>query len=190
MARPFGLPEKPLTPKVVTLWYRAPEILYGSREYSTAIDVWSAGCILGELLQSKPLLPGSSEISQLGLIHALLGSPSDSIWPGFDALPHVRSFPFSRMKTVPYDSLSTVFPRVSEGTRDLLKRLLTYWPAGRLKASEALAHPYFVLELPRPCSPALLPTYPELRNTTDERILETVLCAQKRRKRDADLGRD
>lgn len=73
LARYFGIPPKPLTPHVVTLWYRAPEILLGSTDLSTPIDMWAVGCILGELLGHKPLLPGTSEISQLELIIDLLG---------------------------------------------------------------------------------------------------------------------
>lgn len=186
LARPFGLPARPLTPRVVTLWYRAPEILYGSRDYTTAIDIWAAGCILGELLQSRPLLPGTVEINQLALIHQLLGSPSEEIWPGFDALPHAHSLKLPRVK---YDSLSAVFPKASEGTKDLLKRLLTYCPEGRLTASKALKHEYFTSELPRPCDPALLPTYPELRNDQDSSVMAAVQRAQKRRKHEATFGK-
>jgi cyclin-dependent kinase 10 len=186
LARPFGLPPRPLTPRVVTLWYRAPELLYGTREYTTAIDIWAAGCILGELLQSRPLLPGTAEINQLALIHKLLGSPSEEIWPGFDLLPYAKTL---KLPVVEYDSISAVFPRASEGTKDLLKRLLTYWPEGRLTASKALRHAYFTTELPRPCDPALLPTYPELRNDQDSSVVEAVQRAQKRRKQEADFGK-
>ncbi|XP_038070476.1 cyclin-dependent kinase 10-like isoform X2 [Patiria miniata] len=81
LARTFGIPFRPMTPRVVTLWYRAPEVLLGSSVQTTAIDMWAAGCILGELLANQPLLPGTSEIQQIQLIIDLLGTPNDSIWP-------------------------------------------------------------------------------------------------------------
>ncbi|MGH0160032.1 UNVERIFIED_CONTAM: hypothetical protein FKN15_050730, partial [Acipenser sinensis] len=68
LAREYGSPLKPYTPVVVTLWYRAPELLLGAKEYSTAIDMWSLGCIFGELLTQKPLFPGKSEIDQINKI--------------------------------------------------------------------------------------------------------------------------
>ncbi|KAG9338115.1 hypothetical protein JZ751_027086 [Albula glossodonta] len=81
LARVYGIPSKPMTPRVVTLWYRAPELLLGSKTQTTAIDMWAVGCILAELLAHKPLLPGSSEIQQVDLIVQLLGTPNENIWP-------------------------------------------------------------------------------------------------------------
>lgn len=73
LARWFGVPLRPMTPHVVTLWYRAPELLLQAPTQTTSVDMWAAGCILGELLGHKPLLPGRSEIQQLELIVDLLG---------------------------------------------------------------------------------------------------------------------
>ena len=83
-----------MTPRVVTLWYRAPELLLQARTQTTSVDMWAAGCILGELLGHRPLLPGRSELGQLELIVDLLGTPSDAIWPEFSSLPalQVRSY--------------------------------------------------------------------------------------------------
>ncbi len=81
LARKFGIPNGKMTPKVVTLWYRAPELLLGSLTQTTAIDIWSAGCVFGELLLHKPLLPGRSELNQIELIIDLLGTPNEAIWP-------------------------------------------------------------------------------------------------------------
>ncbi|KAG8508149.1 Cyclin-dependent kinase 10 [Galemys pyrenaicus] len=81
LARAYGVPVKPMTPKVVTLWYRAPELLLGTTTQTTSIDMWALGCILAELLAHKPLLPGTSEIHQVDLIVQLLGTPSENIWP-------------------------------------------------------------------------------------------------------------
>ncbi len=92
LARLYGIPLKPMTPKVVTLWYRCPELLLNSNTQTTAIDMWSAGCILGELLNNKPLLPGKSEINQLDLIIDMLGTPSAKIWAEIDTLPALQDF--------------------------------------------------------------------------------------------------
>ena len=92
LARLYGLPLKPMTPKVVTLWYRSPELLLNSQTQTTAIDMWSAGCILGELLAHQPLLPGRSEINQLDLIIDLLGTPNANIWPEIETLPSLKEF--------------------------------------------------------------------------------------------------
>lgn len=90
LARWFGLPLRPMTPRVVTLWYRAPELLLQARTQTTSVDMWAAGCILGELLGHRPLLPGRSELGQLELIVDLLGTPSDTIWPEFSSLPALQ----------------------------------------------------------------------------------------------------
>ena len=82
LARKFSLPNGQMTPTVVTLWYRAPELLFGSKIQSTGIDIWSLACIFGELLLHKPLLPGNSELNQIDLIINLFGTPSEIIWEG------------------------------------------------------------------------------------------------------------
>ena len=97
-ARLYGIPLKPMTPKVVTLWYRSPELLLNSKTQTTAIDMWSAGCILGELLAHKPLLPGRSEINQLDLIIDLLGTPNAQIWPEIDTLPMLKEFTLKKQR--------------------------------------------------------------------------------------------
>ena len=68
LAREYGSPLRHYTPIVVTLWYRAPELLLGAKEYSTPIDMWSVGCIFAEFLMKKPLFPGKSEIDELNRI--------------------------------------------------------------------------------------------------------------------------
>lgn len=165
LARTLSLPGKPMTPNVVTLWYRAPEVLFGDTNYTTAIDLWSAGCIMGELMQHKPLLPGNTEQAQLDLIVKLLGSPNDSIWPGFSKLPSAKALV---LPTQSYNNIKEVFPRYSENTLGLLAALLTYNPKTRFTVKQAIAHPYFQ-ESPRAQDPALLPTYPEVRNQLAER---------------------
>lgn len=81
LARAFGLPVKTYTHEVVTLWYRAPEILLGAKEYSTPIDIWSIGCIFAEMAQRKALFIGDSEIDQIFKIFQVQGTPHDNYWP-------------------------------------------------------------------------------------------------------------
>lgn len=82
LARSFGLPLKSYTHEVVTLWYRAPEVLLGSKVYSTGVDIWSVGCILFELAHRKPLFYGESEIGQIFKIFKCLGTPVEDLWQG------------------------------------------------------------------------------------------------------------
>lgn len=83
-----GERESSYTPRVVTLWYRAPELLFGATRYGPSVDLWSVGCILGELLLHRPLLPAQNEVKQLEMICELLGTPTSAIWPDLDCLPH------------------------------------------------------------------------------------------------------
>ncbi|KAK5069021.1 hypothetical protein LTR16_009748, partial [Cryomyces antarcticus] len=92
LARYIGDPLPPnLTKLVVTLWYRAPELLLGTSTYDSAIDMWSIGCIFGELLTKEPLLQGKNEVDQLSKIFELCGIPTDATWPGFKRLPNAKS---------------------------------------------------------------------------------------------------
>ncbi|MBV98691.1 Cyclin-dependent kinase 11B, partial [Eschrichtius robustus] len=106
LAREYGSPLKAYTPVVVTLWYRAPELLLGAKEYSTAVDMWSVGCIFGELLTQKPLFPGKSEIDQINKVFKDLGTPSEKIWPGYNDLPAVKKMTFTEY---PYNNLRKRF---------------------------------------------------------------------------------
>ncbi len=160
LARFFGLPLKPMTPKVVTLWYRSPELLLNAKHQSTAIDMWSAGCILGELLAHKPLLPGRSEINQIELIVDLLGTPNASIWPEFDHLEILKEF---TLKQQPYNNLKHKFHWLSPAGLRLLNFLFMYDPEKRATADECLHSSYFK-ENPFPCDPKLMPSFPQHRN--------------------------
>jgi len=86
LARAIGIPVKSYTNEVVTLWYRAPDILMGSKDYSTPIDIWSIGCIFAEMMNGKPLFPGNSEQDQLKKIFKLMGTPDPEKWPGLAQL--------------------------------------------------------------------------------------------------------
>ncbi|AFN84099.1 cyclin-dependent protein kinase [Encephalitozoon romaleae SJ-2008] len=134
----FGLArvmESTMTNLVVTLWYRAIEVLLGSESYNESIDMWSVGCIVGEMLKGEPILPGEGEIDQLGRIFKLLGYPEDSDFDGFD-LPHFKnikkpkSFSTSFEKEFgSYDSEVVAFTR----------NLLSFDPRRRYSASQALS---------------------------------------------------
>lgn len=163
MSRRYSSPLKPYTSLVVTLWYRAPELLLGAQEYSTAVDMWSVGCIMAELLTNKPLFDGKSEVEQLDKIFRTLGTPNDKIWPEYSQLP---GFKFNFVQQ-PYNQLHKKFPRasftgspaLSESGLDLLSRLLTYNPEMRITAEEALDHPWF-REVPLPNSTDFMPSFP------------------------------
>ncbi|XP_020844773.1 cyclin-dependent kinase 10 [Phascolarctos cinereus] len=160
LARAYGVPVKPVTPKVVTLWYRAPELLLGTATQTTSIDMWAVGCILAELLAHKPLLPGSSEIHQIDLIVQLLGTPNENIWPGFSKLPLVSQY---SLRKQPYNNLKHKFPWLSEAGLRLLNFLFMYDPKKRATAGDCLESSYFK-EKPLPCEPELMPTFPHHRN--------------------------
>ncbi|XP_037782696.1 cyclin-dependent kinase 11B-like isoform X3 [Penaeus monodon] len=158
LAREYGSPLKHYTPVVVTLWYRAPELLLGSKQYSTHIDVWSVGCIFGELLGMEPMFPGKSEIDQLNKIFKDLGTPSEKIWPGYSQLPLVKKTQFA---DYPYNHLRERFKtRLSDQGFNLLNRFLTYNPPKRITCQEGLYHEYFDKEPPLPIDPAMFPTWP------------------------------
>ncbi|KAJ3258184.1 Cyclin-dependent kinase 10 [Boothiomyces macroporosus] len=141
LARSFGDPIDNMTPRVVTLWYRAPEILFGASDYTQSVDLWYI--IVNILLTCK-----------------LLGTPTERVWPELVDQPLYGTIKFP---SIDYDSIDKTFPDSTDATLDLLRAFLAYRPSRRISAREALRHSYFT-EYPRMCNPALLPTYPELRN--------------------------
>eukprot|EP00879_Flechtneria_rotunda_P028061 GHRR01030139.1.p1 GENE.GHRR01030139.1~~GHRR01030139.1.p1 ORF type:complete len:246 (+),score=81.53 GHRR01030139.1:255-992(+) len=86
LGRAFSIPVKAYTHEIVTLWYRAPEVLLGATHYATPVDMWSVGCIFAELVRKQPLFPGDSEWQQLLHIFKLLGTPNENVWPGVSRL--------------------------------------------------------------------------------------------------------
>lgn len=160
MARAFGQPARAMSPRVVTLWYRSPELLLGSELYGMPVDCWALGCIMGELLNHAPLMPGRTEAHQIELIVRLLGAPNDAIWPGMSSLPFARSF---SIPVQPYNNVSSKFAFVSRVGIDLINALLTFDPKQRATAQDAWRHPYFY-EAPLPVPPDMMPTFPDSRN--------------------------
>lgn len=139
LARAFGVPVRSYTHEVVTLWYRAPEILLGCRYYSTPVDVWSIGCIFAEMITRRALFPGDSEIDQLYRIFRTLGTPDERLWPGVSELPDYKtSFP-----KWPVQNLLQVIPALGQMGADLLQQMLKYEPTSRISARNALSHQFF-----------------------------------------------
>ncbi|KAI3452614.1 hypothetical protein Pfo_009278 [Paulownia fortunei] len=172
LARQYGSPLKPYTHLVVTLWYRAPELLLGAKQYSTAIDMWSLGCIMAELLSKEPLFNGKTEFDQLDKIFRILGTPNETIWPGFSKLPGVKvNFVKHQYNLLRRKFPATSFtgsPVLSDAGFDLLNKLLTYDPEKRITAEEALNHEWF-REVPLPKSKEFMPTFPA-HHAQDRRI--------------------
>lgn len=143
-----------LTSRVVTLWYRPPELLLGATTYDVAVDLWSTGCILAELYAGKPIMPGRTEVEQLHKIFKLCGSPSDDYWRK-SKLPHATIFkpqqPYRRRVAETYEN----FPAPALA---LLEVLLSVDPADRGTAASALNSEFFTTK-PLPCDPSLLPKY-------------------------------
>ncbi|XP_042422203.1 probable serine/threonine-protein kinase At1g54610 [Zingiber officinale] len=145
----------PMTSRVVTLWYRAPELLLGATDYNVGIDLWSAGCILAELLAGKPIMPGRTEVEQLHKIFKLCGSPSEEYWKK-SKLPHATIFkpqqPYKRC-------IKDTFKDFPPSSLPLVENLLSIDPAERLTATDALNSEFFNTP-PYACEPSSLPKYP------------------------------
>ncbi|GAA5845478.1 hypothetical protein JCM3766R1_001533 [Sporobolomyces carnicolor] len=141
LARAFGIPVNTFSNEVVTLWYRAPDVLLGSRTYSTSIDVWSAGCIMAEMISGIPLFRGRDNNDQLNQIIRILGTPDEATLRRIASeSPEVQLRPFPRMTRIPWNSL---YPKAHPLALDLLDKLLQFDPARRLDCTSALHHPYF-----------------------------------------------
>ncbi|KHN78555.1 Importin subunit alpha-2 [Toxocara canis] len=165
LARTFGEPSNEMTPRVVTLWYRSPELLLGSKEQGPYVDMWASGCILGELLIHRPLLPGKTDFEQINLIIGLLGTPTEKIWKGIDEMPALKDF---SLRAQPYNKLKGVFEHQSASCLQLLNALFTYDPHLRISAQAALNFRYFE-EPPLPCDPSMMPSFPQHRNRKRKR---------------------
>ncbi|KAF7137624.1 hypothetical protein RHSIM_Rhsim07G0011800 [Rhododendron simsii] len=129
-----------MTEYVVTRWYRAPELLLNCSEYTAAIDIWSVGCILGEVMTRQPLFPGKDYVHQLRLITELIGSPDDASL-GFLRSDNARRY-VRQLPQYPRQQFSTRFPNMSPGALDLLEKMLVFDPTRRITVDEALCHPY------------------------------------------------
>lgn len=139
LARAFGVPIRAYTHEVVTLWYRAPEILLGSAQYACPVDMWSVGTIFAEMVTRRPLFPADSEIDELFRIFRLLGTPTEQTWPGVSQLPDYKPiFP-----NWTGENLAEKVPGLEPAGLDLLAQTMYYEPCRRISAKAALKHPYF-----------------------------------------------
>ncbi|XP_022089630.1 extracellular signal-regulated kinase 2-like isoform X2 [Acanthaster planci] len=129
-----------LTEYVATRWYRAPEILLASKRYTKGVDMWSVGCILGELLRGKPLFPGTSTLNQIERIMNVIDPPSKADKDAIDS-EYVSSI-LDKASVRHRQSFEDVLPKAPPDAIDLLRRLLQFNPEKRLTAAEALKHPY------------------------------------------------
>ncbi|CAA6664395.1 unnamed protein product [Spirodela intermedia] len=156
LARSFSSDQNAnLTNRVITLWYRPPELLLGATKYGPAVDMWSVGCIFAELLHGKPILPGKNEPEQLTKIFELCGTPDEVNWPGVSKIPWYNNFkPPKPMKR----RVREAFKHFDRHALELLERMLTLDPSQRISAKDALDAEYFWTD-PLPCDPKSLPKY-------------------------------
>lgn len=165
LARPYGEQGRKYTNRVITLWYRPPELLMGANEYGPSVDMWSVGCLLAELLTRKPLFPGKHEPEQLERIFHIVGSPTEKTWSNWRSLPQARMVSDSR--TYPAQ-LERYYKKVanthgapkSDAVIDLLTCMLKLDPEKRITATEALGHKWFQEE-PYACRKDELPKHSE-----------------------------
>ncbi|KAJ5666939.1 hypothetical protein N7462_011348 [Penicillium macrosclerotiorum] len=139
LARAFGIPVNTFSNEVVTLWYRPPDVLLGSRSYNTSIDIWSAGCIVAEMYTGRPLFPGTANDDQLLKIFRVMGTPSERSWPGISQLPEFKA----GFLVYPTQDLRRLIPQLDSLGADLLNRMLQLRPELRISAVDALNHPWF-----------------------------------------------
>jgi len=143
LARAFGIPVRSYTHEVVTLWYRAPDVLMGSRKYSTPVDIWSVGCIFAEMVNGRPLFPGNTDQDQLIKIFKVLGTPNEQVWPSVVELPDWKA-DYPQHEVQPWTNIINL----EQGGIDLLGAMLKYDPQQRVSGKAAMEYPYFA-DLPR-----------------------------------------
>jgi len=172
LARPFDDQQRNYTNRVITLWYRPPELLLGSSQYGPAIDMWSVGCIFAELLLRKPILPGRDEFEQLNLIFRLLGTPSEATWPGCSKLSYFDMLcgPNTKQYVSRFDEK---FGQLDTLAQSLLRSLLSMDPDKRISAKDALDHDYFWTN-PLPAKLKDLPKYPPSHEFTAKKRRQQV----------------
>lgn len=139
LARAFGIPVNTFSNEVVTLWYRAPDVLLGSRTYNTSIDIWSAGCIMAEMFTGRPAFPGTTNEDQLQKIFRLMGTPSERSWPGISQFPEYKP----NWPVYATQELRSYLPQIDQLGLQLLSQMLQLRPEMRCSAQQALQHPWF-----------------------------------------------
>lgn len=142
LARAYTVPVPKYTHEVVTVWYRPPEILLGSTLYSVPVDLWSVGCVLGEMATGAPLFAGDSEIDTIFKIFQKLGTPTEAMWPGINELPDYKPT-FPKWPTRSWTTIRNTLQQVGNDGIDLLEKLMAYDPKKRLSGRKSLQHVYF-----------------------------------------------
>ncbi|KAG8816049.1 kinase subunit of RNA polymerase II carboxy-terminal domain kinase I [Serendipita sp. 399] len=160
------------TNRVITLWYRPPELLFGATVYGPEVDLWSAGCIFLELFVKKPIFQGGDEIHQLDVIFRIMGSPTPAQWP---SLPNLPWYELVKPTTMTSIFQHTFKKWVPSGALDLAQKMLIFDPEQRITAADAVLHPYFTSEEP----PLELPDLSRLDGEWHE--LEAKRARRKRR---------
>ncbi|XP_019341218.1 cyclin-dependent kinase 16 isoform X5 [Alligator mississippiensis] len=140
LARAKSIPTKTYSNEVVTLWYRPPDILLGSTDYSTPIDMWGVGCIFYEMSTGRPLFPGSTVEEQLHFIFRMLGTPTEETWPGILSNEEFRAYNYPKYRP---EALLSHSPRLDSDGADLLGKLLQFEGRKRVSADDAMRHPFF-----------------------------------------------
>lgn len=155
LARGFADPHQRMTSNVITRWYRPPELLFGARHYSGAVDVWSVGAVFAELITRAPFMPGNTELDQIKLICEAIGTPTDDNWPGVSKLPEYTVPAQTPLRGK--DFFEMRFGTVGADGVDLLIKTLLLDPKKRITATQMLQHPWWQAE-PRPTPSEHLPT--------------------------------
>jgi len=137
----YEKPTQILTDYVATRWYRAPEILLGSTTYTEGVDMWSVGCILGELIGGKPMFPGASTTNQIDRIIEVIGRPSQEDINAIDSefAAHILD---NLLEPQHPRTLESMYPMADNDAIDIMRKLLTFSPTKRMTAVQALEHPY------------------------------------------------
>ncbi len=156
-----------LTDLVVTLWYRAPELLLGETDYGEGVDMWSVGCIFAQLISGACMVEGKNEVDQFTKILQLCGFPSDESWPGWRRLPNAKGFKPPQDPRAYRSVLRAKYgTMVTSAGGDILDGMLAMNPAARMSADQVLRSGYFS-EAPRMARPGMIPTFPS--NASKER---------------------
>jgi cyclin-dependent kinase 17 len=158
LARIKSFPTKTYSHEVVTLWYRPPDVLLGSTEYSTPIDIWAVGCIFYEMACGRPLFPGTKVDEELQLIFKCLGTPTEQTLPGVTSNSDFQAL------ILPYyygEPLMHLAPRLDSNAIDLLEKFLRYNPNSRISAHDAMLHKFFS------CYPPEIHTLAPLQSVLD-----------------------
>jgi len=143
LARAKSVPSRTFSHEVVTLWYRPPDVLLGSTNYSTSLDLWGVGCIFAEMCTGTALFPGTKDVmDQLDRIFSIRGVPNPSRWPAVLNLPHFIPNLFAPYQAIPWIEVHSALSRLGNG-QILLTQFLQLNPVDRISAAAAMVHPYF-----------------------------------------------